>query len=147
MDSILEEMKEIISYLKSSTDRIDRILASVHLERAQLIFFFFFFSMFDFGWIWEEFYFECCLRFWNGKTLSGVLATLSDSVSLVMFYLTWIWVEFYFEGCLRFWLGKTLPGSRITESHLLYSTVFEILSKLGFWEGKSFSFFSDYYIN
>jgi len=44
VDSILEEMKEIIPYLKSSTDRIDRILASVHLERAQLIFFSFFFQ-------------------------------------------------------------------------------------------------------
>ena len=48
LDSILEEMKEIIPYLKSSTDRIDRILASVHLERAQLIFFLFFFNV----WLW-----------------------------------------------------------------------------------------------
>ena len=144
MDSILEEIKEIIPYLKSSTDRIDRILASVHLECTQLIFFFFFFQ---------------CLTLVESEknsTLNAVSVfemkkhcqvTLSDSVSLVMFYLTWIWVEFYFEGCLRFWLGKTLPGWRITESHLLFSTVFEILSKLGFWEGKSFSFFSDYYKN
>ena len=40
-----------------------------------------------------------------------------------------------------------LSSTRITESHLLHSTVFEILSKLGFCEEKNFSFFSDYYKN
>ena len=74
-----------------------------------------------------------------------------DWFFLAMFDLALIWENFYFKGCLSVRLQKTLPESGHSQNNWespssIYS-IWNPESKLGLWEVKSFSFFSDHYKN